>query len=242
VNQAQQLSSHLACHTLTGITLEYLPRDGTLGLVRKFAKGTAIWHPNDRADRIYFVESGLIAVMTGDARGREVILNTVGVGKPFGELCFCAQENGLHHTLARAVVASVVLQVKQREFFDYLQSTQRALTAFVFTFCERLSEAERRIEVLTHRDADGRLGSLLLQLATVPGEQGGKVELRVRHEELAQLAAMSRSHVTVTMGMFRRRKLILYRRGSPMLIDVAALKAYLTGRQAERAGGRTLHK
>ena len=62
-----------------------------------------------------------------------MILNTIGAGEPFGELCFCAQEKGLSHTVARAVVASVVLQVKQREFFDYLQSTQRALTAFVFT-------------------------------------------------------------------------------------------------------------
>jgi len=233
VNHVKQLSSHLACHTLTGITLECLPRDGTLGVVRKFAKGTEIWRPNDRADRIYFVESGLIAVITGGTRGREMILNTIDAGEPFGELCFCAQEKGLHHTVARAVVASVVLQVKQREFFDYLQSTQRALPAFVFTFCERLSAAERRIEVLTHRDAEGRLGSLLPQLATTPGEKAGRVELRVRHEDLAQLAAMSRSHVTVTMGMFRRRKLLLYRRGSPTLIDVAALKAYLTGRQAD---------
>ncbi len=44
---------HLACQTLTGLTLEHLPRSGSLGRVRRFRKGTDIWRPEDRADRIY---------------------------------------------------------------------------------------------------------------------------------------------------------------------------------------------
>lgn len=226
-NEPQQFSTHLACQTLTGITLEHLPRDGSLGCVRSFAKGADIWCPADRADRIYFLERGQVAVMMGDARGHEVIMKVIAAGEPFGELCFCAQENGLFHTIGRAVVASVALQIRQKDFVNYLQKDRASLTAFVFTFCERLSDAERRLEVLTHRDAEGRLGSLLLHLATTPGEKGGEVELRVGHEELAQMAAMSRSHVTVTMGKFRRRKLVRYERNRPLVVDTAALKSYL---------------
>ncbi len=226
-NEPQQLSTHLACQTLTGITLEHLPRDGSLGRLRSFVKGADIWRPTDRADRIYFLEQGQVAVMLGDARGHEVIMKMITVSEPFGELCFCAQENGLFHTTGRAVVPSVALQIRQQDFVNYLQKDREALTAFVFTFCERLSDAERRLEVLTHRDAEGRLGSLLLHLASTPGEKGGEVELRVGHEELAKMAAMSRSHVTVTMGKFRRRKLVRYERNCPLLVDTVALKAYL---------------
>lgn len=227
-DEVQQFSTHLACQTLTGITLEHLPRDGSLGRVRSFPKGADIWRPDDRADRIYFLERGQVAVMTGDTRGHEVMMKVITAGEPFGELCLCAQENGVQHTTGRALVASVALQIKQRDFVSYLQQDREALTAFVFTFCERLSDAERRIGVLTHRDAEGRLGSLLLQLASTPGEKGGKVQLRVGHEDLAQMAAMSRSHVTVMMGRFRRRKLVHYERNRPLVIDVVALKAYLT--------------
>lgn len=226
-NEPQQLSTHLACQKLTGITLEHLPRDGSLGRVRSFAKGADIWRPDDRADRIYFLEQGQVAVMVGDAHGHEVIMKMITAGEPFGELCFCAQENGLFHTTGRAVVPSVALQIRQQDFVNYLQNDREALTAFVFTFCERLSDAERRLEVLTHRDAEGRLGSLLLHLASTPGEKGGKVELRVGHEELAKMAAMSRSHVTVTMGKFRRRNLVRYERNCPLLVDTVALKSYL---------------
>jgi DNA-binding NarL/FixJ family response regulator len=46
---------HRDCEALTGITLDHLPRDGSLGRVRRFAKGAYVWQPDDAADRIYFL-------------------------------------------------------------------------------------------------------------------------------------------------------------------------------------------
>ena len=53
--------------------------------------------------------------------------------------------------------------------------------------------------------------------------------LLVSHDELAQMAAMSRSHVTVTMGKFRHRGVVQYERGLPLMVNVKSLAAYLTG-------------
>ena len=36
---------HRDCEALTGITLDHLPRDGSLGRVRRFAKGAFLWQP-----------------------------------------------------------------------------------------------------------------------------------------------------------------------------------------------------
>jgi CRP-like cAMP-binding protein len=220
--------NHSACQTLSGMTLSHLPRDGSLGRLRSFAKGAHIWRPKDRADRIYFLERGQVAETTADARGHEVILKLIEVGEPFGELCFCAQESGVRHTTGRAVAPSSAIEIRQSDFFEFLRQHPGILAAFVFTFCSRLSDAERRIEVLTHRNAEDRLGRLLLQLAVTPGTKGGQVELRVSHEQLAQMAAMSRSHVTVTMGKFRRRKFVLYQRNGPIVVDTGALRSYLS--------------
>ncbi|MFN2394020.1 MAG: helix-turn-helix domain-containing protein, partial [Pyrinomonadaceae bacterium] len=46
------------------------------------------------------------------------------------------------------------------------------------------------------------------------------------HDELAQMAAMSRPHVTVTMGRLRRRGLVRYERSGPLVVDVEALAKY----------------
>jgi len=224
---ARRFSNHLACQTLTGLTLEHLPRDGSLGRVRHYRKNAVVWRPNDRADRIYFLKRGQVTTMTGDAEGREVILRVIGEGEPFGEICFCSQERGLRHTTGRAVTDSEALEIKLADFVNYLRGSNDRLTAFLFTFCERLSETERRAEVLAHRGAEERLGSLLLQLAAVPGEMESEVVMHVSHDELAQMGAMSRSHTTVTMGKFRRYGLVRYERNRPLVVDVAALKSHL---------------
>ncbi len=224
---ARQLSNHLACQTLTGLTLEHLPRDGSLGRIKRYRKSAVVWHPDDRADRIYFLRRGQVTVMTGDAEGHEVILRVIREGEPFGEICFCAQEKGLRHTTGRAVTESEALEIKHADFVSYIRGSNDALTAFLFTFCERLSETERRTEVLAYRGAEDRLGSLLLQLAAAPGGKGSEVVLHVSHDELAQMGAMSRLHVTVTMGKFRQYGLVRYERNRPLVVNVASLKSHL---------------
>jgi len=89
-----------------------------------------------------------------------------------------------------------------------------------------------RVGVLAHRGAEGRLGRLLLQLAAPPGQQHtegtNEVTLHIGHEELAKMAAMNRSHVSVTMGKLRRRGLVRYERNRPLVVDIPALTAYLS--------------
>jgi CRP-like cAMP-binding protein len=98
--------------------------------------------------------------------------------------------------------------------------------------CLRLTDAEHRIEVMAHRGAEQRLGRLLLRLATSRGRKGrigrrDTVTVSVSHNELAQLAGMSRPHVTVTMGRLRRRELVQYEREGLVHVDVGSLTNYL---------------
>jgi CRP-like cAMP-binding protein len=169
--------------------------------------------------------------MRSDADGHEIIVNVIQVGEPFGELCFCAEDKGLRLTNARAVIESEAVEISYRDFLNYLQADAKALHSFVITFCKRLSDAERRNEVLAHRGAEDRLGRLLLNLVATRGHQSARennlVILHVSHDELAQMAAMSRSHVTVTMGKLRRRNLVFYDRHQPLTVDAPLLTTYL---------------
>ncbi|MDQ3754537.1 MAG: Crp/Fnr family transcriptional regulator [Acidobacteriota bacterium] len=217
---------------MTGLALEHLPEDDSLGRSGRYRKGADIWRPDDRADCIYFLRRGQVAVMSCDSDGNEVIMQVIERGEPFGELCFCSQEKGLRHTTGRTVIESDILEIKHRDFVGYLQQHTDALMNFTFTLCERLSEMKLRVGVLAHRGAEERLGRLLLQLAAPPGPQHmegtNEVPLHIGHEELAKMAAMNRSHVSVTMGKLRRRGLVRYERNRPLMVNVPALTAYLT--------------
>lgn len=225
------LREHQDCRTLTGITFEHLPRDHAIGHPRKYRKGSFVWTSDTRDHRLYFLERGQIVIMTSDEAGCEVIIRVIQPGEPFGELCFCTERDRLRQNCAQAVVDSDILEIGFDDFMSYLQNDSDALCAFTFTFCRQLADAERRIEVLSHRGAEARLGRLLLQLAESRSLEGSnpdiEIKLPVGHDELARMAAMTRPHVSVTMGKLRDRGLVHYDRGHQLTIQVPRLEEYL---------------
>ena len=223
---------HRDCEALTGITLDHLPRDGSLGRVRRFAKGAFVWRPDGAADRIYFLRKGRVVVSTAKPHERPVALRTIEPNQPFGELCLCSVRGGCRGTTASAVVASETFEIKLIQFLNYLRQNRPVIEAMMFTLCLRLTDAEHRIEVMAHRGAEQRLGRLLLRLASSPGRKGSlgirdSVAVSVSQNELAQLAGMSRPHVTVTMGRLRSLRLVQYERESLVRVDVTGLTEYL---------------
>lgn len=222
---------HRTCQTLTEITLQHLPEKGGLGRLRSFKRGNDIWRPDDQSDRVYFVRRGEVTVLFADAQGHEVILRKIIAGQMLGELCFCTPEHSLRETFARASAETEVLELKYTEFVNHLQGDMAALQVLLLTFCTRLAEAERRAEILMYRGADERLSRLLLQLAEMRGHphkaHPGPVTLHVSHDELAQTAAMSRAHVTVTMGKLREQGLVSYDRNRPLTVNMPRLAAHI---------------
>jgi CRP-like cAMP-binding protein len=233
-NNIPLLPDHHDCETLTGLTAGNVPRDNSLGRARRYRKGGSVWKPDDRSDGIFFLQSGQVAIVSSDRDGREIAFGVIKPGEPFGELCFCApKKHFLRGTYARAVVESEVLEIKLDDFMAFLQTSRDLIQAFTFTFCCRLSDCQRRVEFLAYRGAEERLGRVLLHVAATRGKPGdqseGQTVLPVSHDELAQMAAMSRPHVTVTMGKLRRRGLVNYERNKPLTVDTEALNIYLTG-------------
>jgi CRP-like cAMP-binding protein len=224
-------NEHRNCQTLTQLTLDHIPRDGSLGRIRRYRAGADVWQPDDRQDRLYFLLSGEVAIVLSDTEGREVVLHTIEQGAPFGELCFCGAHK-LRCSIARSTADGEAVEIRINEFLDYMQTTRDVLAAFVFTFCIRLADAERRVEILAHRGAEDRLGRLLLHLAASRSEANATgsdaVTLPISHDALAQMAAMSRPQVTLTMNGFRRQKLVSYDRNSPLVINASALKRHFS--------------
>ena len=231
-SDAPKFPHHQDCEAFTGITLDHLPRDGSLGRIRRYAKGKHLWESDDATDRIYFLRRGRVAVMTATPEHRPVLLRTVEADEAFGELCLCAVGTRIRGTTASALVACEAIEIKPSHFLGYLRRNRQALDALLYTFCLRLTDAEHRVEVLSHRGAEQRLGRLMLRIGTSGGRVGhidrrDTVTLSLSHNELSQMAGMSRSHVTVTMGRLRRRGLVRYQREGPLRVDVRALTAYL---------------
>ena len=230
--QTPKFPHHLDCQALTGITVGHLPQDGSLGRLRRYTKGTDLWKADDAADRVYFLRRGRVTVMTATPEHRPVLLRTIEVDQSFGELCLCTSRTRTRGTTASALIACEAIEIKLSQFVAYLRQNREALEALVCTFCLRLTESEHRVEVFAHRGSEQRLGRLMLRLGSSGArarrlDRKDTVTLSLSHKELARMAGMTRSHVTVTLGRLRRRGLLRYVRQGPLRVDVAALTLYL---------------
>lgn len=226
---------HADCRALSELTIEHLPRDGSLGRVSRYRKNSFVWLPDDRSDKIYFLRKGQIVIFFSDSEGRETVVQSVEEGKAFGELCFCGKYDKRGST-ARAAAQSEAVAVTLNDFLDYMQTRREVLAALIWTYCVRLADAQRRVEILANRGAEERLASLLLHLAMMQNQEygarteaTGKIILPFSHKDLAQMAAMSRPHVTVTMNRLRDKNFVEYERNRPLVVNVSKLKKYLTG-------------
>ena len=228
-DDAHPLRNHGDCRTLTGLVYDSLPSDRTLGRVHRYSKGEMLWTFDESRHDVYFLKRGQIAILLNDSAGCEVIVRVIKPGELFGELCFCSMRDRPRENCAQAVVDSEAVQIDFPAFLAHLRRDLGTLEAFTFTICKRLADAENRIEVLSHRGAEVRLGRLLLQLAGSRESSHGEAEVKlpIGHDELARMAAMTRPHVSVTMSKLRGRGLVQYDRGRQLTVNVAHLGKYL---------------
>ena len=84
-------------------------------------------------------------------------------------MCFCSATDSRRHSFCRVLVESSVVDINYEDLYAFLQSNRPAFVALTYTFCTRLGAAEDRIDALMHRGAEGRLGRVLISLATDRG-------------------------------------------------------------------------
>lgn len=190
----------------------------------------SLWLSEAPFDRVYRLESGHMSIFGADDTGRELLLRTVGRGEWFGDYCLCPGQRYFHPAVeARADEECQVVEVRHDRWLRDLAGNATAIKDFVTRTCVRLALADRRLIMLARRSADERIGMLLIDSATMQTEPTGRGvgKVTLTHAEIATAAAMSRPHVSVTLGRFRRKGLIKYRRQESILVDVPRLRAFL---------------
>jgi CRP/FNR family transcriptional regulator, nitrogen oxide reductase regulator len=178
-------------------------------------------------DSLFLLRRGRVSIQIVDSAGHDVVIRVVKPGEIFGFSALC--DAGERHACASAIaaVASEIAAMPRPEFTRALKTDPQALFAALAIVSERLSYAEERIRIIADHRAEPRLAALLLQLARRTGYPSSASPNLVRipgtHAELARMAGLSRTHVSVIMARFRGRQLVHYTRNSHPEIDPAAL-------------------
>lgn len=196
---------------------------------RTFARGQALCHRGQVADRVMILTKGRVKVSSTTAAGREVVLAFLAPGELLGEL---GAIDGAPRSASIVALETVeVLALAPCDFQCFLAQHPAVVAALLRTLSERLRDSDlKRIEFAA-LDALGRVAMRLLELCERFGEASdGHVDvlLPLSQEELAGWAGASREAVARALHTMRSLGWIQTSRRRIRVLDVPALR---------RAGG-----
>ncbi|BBL78287.1 transcriptional regulator [Rubrobacter xylanophilus] len=215
-----------------GFDLKDFEEAGLRVVERRFAPKDLIFAPGDPDDQLYFLLSGVVRLykIYGDYKeATTALLKDRGI---FGKLSLV--EGRWQDVFAEAVTEARVAAIQKAAIEQVVKTKPDFALKLFSSLSERLRQSDEVIESLLHREVSARLSTLLLNLGERFGrEENGRVVIQVRmtHQDLANMIASTREAVSKVMSEFQREGFIETRNRRIVLLDTEAL--------AERAAGPT---
>ena len=179
---------------------------GAAVVKRRYKRGEALVQQGRKSDALYILLTGRARVVATDARGREVILATLGPGDYLGEMSII--DNNTHSATVTAEVQTDVLVLGRAEFTRCLAENASMALVLMRGLVKRLRHADRKIESLALLDVYGRVAHALLEVA-VPDAQGRLViREKISRQDLAKMVGASREMVSRVMKDLAERGFI----------------------------------
>jgi len=148
----------------------------------------------------------------------------------FGKLSLV--EGRWQNVFAEAITDVRVASVQKSTLSEVIKRRPEFAMKLFFSFSERLRQSDEVIESLLHREVSVRLATLLLNLSDRLGEDDGAdtvLNMRLTHQDLANMIASTREAVSKVMSEFQREGFVQVQNRRVAILNKEAL--------AERASG-----
>lgn len=192
---------------------------------RRFGPKDMIFAPGDPDDQLYFVLSGAVRLYKIYGDYKEATTALLKEGGVFGKLSLV--EGRWQDVFAEAVAETRVASIQKASIESVVKSRPEFALKLFSSFSERLRQSDEVIESLLHREVSTRLATLLLNLGDRFGSQengsGTVLEVRLTHQDLANMIASTREAVSKVMSEFQRDGHIETRNRRIAILDRSSL-------------------
>lgn len=177
---------------LQGVSQEAIHHFNALMRKTKRRRGEWVFVHGDRADCIYFLQTGRMKITALSEDGHEVVHQILGPGEIFGDTSTI-----LHvprTTSAQALEASVLCEIRQKDFESLLTAYPELSLQFLKYVGLRLKKAEAQLFNVICHDVSTRVREALIALMIKESGTGldQPVELRITQQDLANSIGASR--------------------------------------------------
>ncbi|MDQ4105907.1 MAG: Crp/Fnr family transcriptional regulator [Actinomycetota bacterium] len=210
-----------------GFGIEDFEEAGLRAVERRFGPKDIIFTPGDPDDQLYFLLSGTVRLYKLYGDYKEATTALLKEGGVFGKLSLGAGR--WQDVFAEAVTEVTVASIRKDAIERVIKSRPDFALRLFASFSERLRQSDEVIESLLHREVSTRLATLLLNLGERFGAENGSgvtIEVRLTHQDLANMIASTREAVSKVMSEFQREGCIEVRNRKITILDQQALVEY----------------
>lgn len=188
---------------------ETLTKISLLGKKKIYEKDSVILLEHEAGTALFVIVHGKVKVSRVSDDGKEVILSILGDSDFFGEMAIL---DGLNRSAnVTAIETSEIFLIQRSDFLDLLYNHPEISISLLQELTKRLRAADMKIKSLSLKDAEGKVATVILQLADDIGKiKQGIVEIEKLpfQQDLANMAGTSRETISRTLHAFSKRGLI----------------------------------
>ena len=189
-----------------------------------YKKNQTICFPGQPGKMVFLLKEGRVKISRVNGNGQEATLCLLEPGEIFGEM---EALNGTpHETLVQTLEPALVCEIERDNFLRFLDRCPTAGIQILKMVGGRLRNIESKFGDLVFRSAPARLAKLLLQLGDSMGdkEPGGiRLNIRITHQNLANLIGTSRETVSAILSQFQRKGFLIQDHRKICLLNTTGL-------------------
>ncbi len=192
-------------------------------IVRVYRRNQVIFLEEETGNYMYLVLSGKVKVAKSSASGKETLLAIHRPGDFFGEMSLL--DGMTSPATVSAIEDSKIISVSATDFHKYLLHNEKVLLQIINVLCARLRQVWQT-QSMSSSTADARIRMGIHQLAQKHGirdARGTIIDLKITHQELAEMVATSRETVTRVLAHLRKKGIIEITQRRIILLDEETL-------------------
>jgi CRP/FNR family transcriptional regulator, cyclic AMP receptor protein len=169
----------------------------------------SIFSQGDRANALFFLQSGEVELTVVSRQGREAVLGILDAGNFIGEECLAGRPFRME--TATTLIESSLVRIDRKILIDVLKQQSAFSRFFISYLLSRNLRYKEDLEDQLFNSSEKRLARVLLMLAHF-GENGqAEVTIpEVNQQMLAEKVGTTRQRVNFFMNKFRKMGFIEY--------------------------------
>ncbi|MDR3667250.1 MAG: Crp/Fnr family transcriptional regulator [Ignavibacteriaceae bacterium] len=200
-----------------------------IGNRKSFKKDSVVLFEHETGSALFVIVEGKVKISRVSDDGREVILTILNESDFFGEMAIL---DGLSRSAnVTAMEDSELFIIQRNDFIALLQSHPEISISLLKELTQRMRAADLKIKSLSLKDAEGKVATVILQLADEIGKiKNGAVEIEklpLQHD-LANMAGTSRETISRTLHSLVKKELIDLKGSRLKILDYEKFKELFT--------------